>query len=424
MLSRPPLNLKNLLYELESVDDWQGVGIQLGISYGELKIIERECFCKIAECKRELFHKWLSRVHNPTWALVVEALRQMKLINIAEKIEEKCCHGFSEQQSDTTDDMQSDLLEHSIGIIQPVSLDSTQEIPSHGTHSATTQPESVGAAVSLGAASFSDLAVVPLSAIPSPIIPEIAPARIAEIRSQVEVLEADFLMLVCRAEVDLAERVSNSPNLLSQFCTAVFNIPASRKRPHVKFLAEKRKEIVRAPSVSDLISILSLHWDFINTPFLEVLVKSFGGCEVKRELSDYVKKLGQFCRTTKLYEYKSAFPSTTIAVPPGFCTITVKFQADSAKYTLEKALQCGWQLSEECCLEQYTLLFVDCSFGSISLVWALPRGAISILVESLTVEFRERSGIAAVYIDIFELRNLPECAVFTGEDKVQVRSIM
>ncbi len=97
MSSRPPLDLKNLLNELESVYDWQGVGIQLGISYAELKIIKRECHGKVEECKRELFHKWLSRVRNPTWAQIVEALRQMKLINIAGKIEEKCCHGFSEQ---------------------------------------------------------------------------------------------------------------------------------------------------------------------------------------------------------------------------------------------------------------------------------------------------------------------------------------
>ncbi len=97
MSSRPPLNLKNLLNELECIDDWQGIGIQLEIPLGELKIIKQECHGKVEECKRELFYKWLSRVRNPTWSQIVEALRQMKLNNIAEKIEEKCCHGFSEQ---------------------------------------------------------------------------------------------------------------------------------------------------------------------------------------------------------------------------------------------------------------------------------------------------------------------------------------
>ncbi len=438
MSSRPPLNLKNLLNELESVDDWQGLGIQLGISYAELKIIERECHGKVEECKRELFHKWLSQVHDPTWTQIVEALRRMKLINIAEKIEERCCHSCSEQQSDVSieasaavspENVQDNPLEQDIGVIQPVTLDSVREDPSPEPHSPTSQPEPVRpAVVSSGDVNVPDLAVVPLSAIaplhPS-VIPKVAPARIAEIRSQVEVLEEDFRLLVCSSQDDLAESVSNSPTLLTQLRTTVFHIPASRKRLHIKFLTEKRKEIVHAPSVSDLISILSLHWDFINTPFLEVLVKSFGGDKVKRELCDYLKKLGQFCRSTKLYEYKSAFPTTTIAVPPGFCTITVNIQADLDDYTLEKALQAGWQLSEECCLEKYTLFFVDCSFGSIQLVWALPRGIISILVENLTVEFRERSGIDAVYIDGVELHDLPETVIFTGEDEqVQVQALL
>ncbi len=55
-------------------------------------------------------------------------------------------------------------------------------------------------------------------------------------------------------------------------------------------------------------------------------------------------------------------------------------------------------------------------FGSIHLVWALPRGIISVLVETLTTEFHEKSGIDAVYIDGIELHDLPESVVFTGEN--------
>ncbi len=425
MSSRPPLKLKNLLYELESVDDWQGLGIQLGISYAELKIIKQECHGKVEECKRELFHKWLSQVHDPTWTQIVEALRRMKLINIAEKIEERCCHSCSEQQPDVSieasaavspENVQDDLLEQDIRIIQPVALDSTREDPSPEPHSSTSQPKLVRAA---------DVPVPNAIALHPSDIPEVAPARIEEIKSQVEVFEEDFQKLVWRLQADLTESVSNSPNLLPHVCTTVFLIPVSRKQPHIKFLADKRKEIVDSPSIPDLISILNLYWNFINTPFLEVLVKYFGGDEVKRELRDYDQKLGQFCRSTKLYEYWRAFPLTIVAVPPNFRTVTVKLPAHLTNYTLDMALQYGWHLSEECCLEKYTLLFVDYSFGSICLVWALPRGAISILVENLTVEFRERNSIDAVYIDGIELHDLPGSVVFTGEDEhVQVQALL
>ncbi len=152
--------------------------------------------------------------------------------------------------------------------------------------------------------------------------------------------------------------------------------------------------------------ILSLHWDYINTVFLEVIVKLLDVEEVKQELTDYLKELAPFSQNTTLCEFKSAYPSTTIASPPGFFNVTFKIRGDWANYTLQNALQFGWQLSDECCLEGYTLLFVDSSYGSICLVWAVPPSALPILANVLTPEYLERNSIDAIHVDGVKLTTL------------------
>ncbi len=363
MSSRQPVHLQRLLHELEGVIDWRGLGIELKIPYAELKKIDQDCRGKTEECKRELLHRWLCRVADPTWNDVVEALRRMKLVNLAEMIKERCCHDSSELEPEISK------------------------------------------------------AVVPLSRnAPVLSLPEVTPARIEEIHGQVEILQDKFLRLVRNLRRSLSERQSKSSNFLSDLQVAIYNIPASRRKPHLKFLADKQDEIAEAPSATKIVMILSLHWDYINTVFLEVIVKSLDIEEVKQELVDYLNELGPFSQSTKLCEFKSAYPATTIASPPGFLTVTIKIRGDWANYTLQKALQFGWQLSDECCLEGYTLLFVDSGYGSIRLVWAVPPSAVPILADALTPEFLERNNIEAIHVDGVELTALKKRLISTQEE--------
>ncbi len=436
MSSRPPVDLQRLLHELEGVIDWRGLGIELKVPYAELKKIDQDCRGKTEECKRELLHTWLCRVADPTWNDVVEALRRMKLVNMAEKVEERCCHDSPEQEhkisaepkaANTPEDVgvkPEAAHVHTQGAARPFPPDPSHEVPSIQAPRRSSYLESHAVAKdvppSAAAATFltdspkpsapptkrkkmnnyPDQAVVPLSrSAPVLPLPEVTPTRIEEIHSQVEILQDKFLRLVCNVRDSLSKRQSESPGFLSNLQMAIYNIPVSRRQPHIKFLSQKQQEIEKATSVTAIFQILSLHWDYINTVFVEFMVKFFAIDEVKQELADYLKELGPFSTTTKLCEFKSAFPSATIASPPGFLTVTAKVQGDWANYTLQKALQFGWQLSDECCLEGYTLHFVDSGSGCIRLVWAIPPSAIPILAEALTPEFLKRNSIDAIHVD-------------------------
>ncbi len=243
MSSRQPVNLQRLLHELEGVIDWRGLGIELKIPYAELKKIDQDCRGKTEECKRELLHTWLCRVGDPTWSDVVEALRKMKLVNMAEKVEERCCHYASEQELEISAEVKAAVTLEDVriepkaaqdqGVVQPVPLDPLHEGPSVQAPRPSTQLESrtpAKAVPSSAAVNFPIQASIPSAPLLPLRPPEIAPARIEEIHSQVEVLQDKFLKLVCNADYALSERQPKSPDLLSRIRMSVFNLPLSRRK--------------------------------------------------------------------------------------------------------------------------------------------------------------------------------------------------
>ncbi len=196
MSSRPPVDLQRLLHELEGVSDWRGLGIKFKISFEELKKIDQDWHGKTEEWKWELLHRWLCRVADPTWSDVVEALWRMKLVNMAEKLEERYCHDSSEQE-----------------------------------------PEISKAVVSLSRSA----PVLPL--------PEITPARIEEIHSQVDVLQDKFLKLVCNLRCNLSKRQSKSTQFLSDCAGGYLQYSGITQKATPQILGSKarrdRRSIIR-----------------------------------------------------------------------------------------------------------------------------------------------------------------------------------
>ena len=52
---------------------WKRIGAILGLSTGELEIIENDCRDKAESCCRVMFEKWFDKDHTPTWGKLFEA---------------------------------------------------------------------------------------------------------------------------------------------------------------------------------------------------------------------------------------------------------------------------------------------------------------------------------------------------------------
>lgn len=65
---------------------WEDFGLELGISYNTLKIIEHDNNNKCDQCLRECLAFWLKRADNvmerggpPTWKSLIDALRRLQI---------------------------------------------------------------------------------------------------------------------------------------------------------------------------------------------------------------------------------------------------------------------------------------------------------------------------------------------------------
>ena len=82
------LTLKLLMRHLsDKAAEWEDIGLELDIDYGELKRIKADNRGDSKSCLRELFDKWLSRVDpEPSWKAIADAIEELGDEKKAEEI--------------------------------------------------------------------------------------------------------------------------------------------------------------------------------------------------------------------------------------------------------------------------------------------------------------------------------------------------
>ena len=72
------------------VADWEDIGVELRMEYGELKQIKQDNANDSKSCLRELFARWLTQVSpRPSWAAVAEAIEQLGDEDLARTLRSK-----------------------------------------------------------------------------------------------------------------------------------------------------------------------------------------------------------------------------------------------------------------------------------------------------------------------------------------------
>ena len=83
--------METLLSSLKCAPDWYKLGLYLGIESSILSIIEADCPNQCEKGMRMMLQKWLEICTNPTWRVVVTAVRNIGQNKLANEIEKKYC---------------------------------------------------------------------------------------------------------------------------------------------------------------------------------------------------------------------------------------------------------------------------------------------------------------------------------------------
>ena len=92
-LAVPSLTLKNLSEELVDVIQWYILGIKLNLPQSILATIEANHPRDIDRCRLEMLTKWLQMTPTASWSDIVQALYEMNLHSLAQKVQQ--VHGVS-----------------------------------------------------------------------------------------------------------------------------------------------------------------------------------------------------------------------------------------------------------------------------------------------------------------------------------------
>ena len=86
---QPVLRLLNKYVVKDVSSKWHELGLELleQEDEGTLNEMEANYPSDVTECCKKMFQLWLDRCPNPTWNQLIQALKKIKLNNLADKID-------------------------------------------------------------------------------------------------------------------------------------------------------------------------------------------------------------------------------------------------------------------------------------------------------------------------------------------------
>ena len=98
-----PLDIRLLSILLTSVNNWENLGVKLGIPLHRIEEIKINCSGDLDKCKNKLYDVWLRLNTNPTWNEIVSALEQMEENYLADKIRQRFLQPHNDSKSTVCD---------------------------------------------------------------------------------------------------------------------------------------------------------------------------------------------------------------------------------------------------------------------------------------------------------------------------------
>ena len=95
MYSEP--GLRDILDEIEDVNDWHALGIHLRLDIAQLDQIEEQYFATHGHrrCKTKMIGLWLKVKPDVSWHMLIEALKKIKEESLADRLTAKYLSGTS-----------------------------------------------------------------------------------------------------------------------------------------------------------------------------------------------------------------------------------------------------------------------------------------------------------------------------------------
>ena len=190
--------------------------------------------------------------------------------------------------------------------------------------------------------------------------------------NDVREMKREFGCLVTKTRDSVEERIS-----VEKFATSILALgayePAPTERQNPSLLDERREEITRAKSISEIFNILSPYWNYLNNEILEYIIKLYGTSNDVEEMKRYDEKLKNFCQR-RLFELRlpESSSNTDNAISPRQKKFNVKLNVRK-DITGKELFQIKNRIAQILHVKLATLMIVGVDTGCVLLTFLIPK---------------------------------------------------
>ena len=142
-----------------------------------------------------------------------------------------------------------------------------------------------------------------------------------EVQAEIEMLEKRFDELKHR----IRECLESYEIAVKRVADALTSLPADDKAEHKQFLESHVSALFKAANHSELFGTMNFHWDYLNYPLLDHLIRKFDLKEVKGEMEIYKDDIQQFREKTPLTLFCRIQKRRRINPPSDFKEMVAEF---------------------------------------------------------------------------------------------------
>ena len=224
--------------------------------------------------------------------------------------------------------------------------------------------------------------------------------KVAEVRESIEQFEDEFSRLKYGTRKSLREREKQDPDLFDMCQAYLRDLPASKKKVHIKFFGKHKDDILKAENIDKILDILVEYCDYRNYELILPLIRMFCEAALKQRMLDYKKSFQSFEMDTTVDVYLcaiSAHPEGKTC--RGFTQMALKLNKSTSQCTLHEIRQLTNDIAEEASIPSYCVYIGGISESSVMVVLGIHPGCVESVVMTMTPDFQQTHHLTEVSID-------------------------
>lgn len=368
MATSTPLSTKEVLNAISTLT-WQDtklLAIQLEVSVSVLSDIGSDYSGE--ERKVQAIEIWLRNDINASWEKIVAALKEIKMMVLAEQIAVK----YSPQPplSDTGSASSVSTEVHSSSATSQLPMVSNQ---------------------------LSHLSTLPAN----------KRVKVLQVKELIAELEKKYLSIVSNCRSAMSQKEKQDPAFVGMFQDALLCLPVSLKATHQKFFMEREDEILAATTSKKLIAILSRYWSYNNCGILCHIIATFGDNRLKELMRTYEAELEAFEMGAMLDVFIVASTDSD-EIPPEFVDIAFKIKKDVSMCTLHEIRKFSESVAKRAAICNHSSYIVSISSSSVCVLLGFHPAVLPLVLAALTRDFLQEHLVEDVRVNGQHLLTIQE----------------